>query len=92
MTRDHAEMIALRALVWMAAEEGVLESFLATTGAAAADVAAEAGEPGMQVALLDWLTSRDDWVRGFCDANALPYEAPMRARYALPGGDRVEWT
>jgi len=34
----------------------------------------------------------DAWVMGFCDAVGLPYEAPMQARAALPGGEQVHWT
>jgi hypothetical protein len=34
----------------------------------------------------------DAWVVAFCDAAGLPYEAPMRARAALPGGGQVHWT
>jgi hypothetical protein len=38
--------------------------------------------------VLDFLLMDDAWVVAFCDAAGLPYEAPMRARAALPGGGR----
>jgi hypothetical protein len=44
------------------------------------------------IAVLDFLMSRDDWVIGFCDAHGLPYDRPMVARQALPGGAAVHWT
>jgi hypothetical protein len=31
-------------------------------------------------------------VIAFCDAERLPYEAPLLARRALPGGAEMSWT
>lgn len=92
MTRDHAETIALRALGWMAGEEGVLEGFLAATGASIDDLRARAQDPAFLVATLDHLMSEDRLVVGFCDHEGVPYDTPARAREALPGGESVHWT
>ena len=92
MTPERAETIALKALGWMASREGVLEAFLAASGAAPDDLRRGAADPAMQVALLDHLMSDDALVTGFCDEEDLPYDAPMRARAALPGGGDVHWT
>lgn len=90
--RDRAETIALRALAWMASDEDVLAAFMAATGAHPDDLRGAADEPAMLVAVLDHLMSDDRLVVGFCDAHDLPYDAPMRARAALPGGEGVHWT
>ena len=92
MTRDHAETIALRALAWMAAQEGVLDGFLGASGASADELRERLADPGFLVALLDHLMSDDALVMGFCDHEGMPYDAPMRARGALPGGENVHWT
>ena len=53
---------------------------------------------------LGWLVANDDlcpiflgstggaWVVAFCDAQGLKYDMPLRARYALPGAENVNWT
>lgn len=92
MDRDHAEATALRALGWMAAREGVLEGFLASTGASVDDLRERTGDPAFLVAILDQLMSDDALVTGFCDHEAVPYDTPARARAALPGGESVHWT
>ena len=92
MTLERAETIALKALTWMASREGVLEAFLATSGASPDDLRQGAGESALQVALLDHLMSDDALVTDFCDDEGLPYDTPMRARAALPGGGDVHWT
>ena len=92
MTRDHAETIALRALAWMAAQDGVLEGFLAASGASADDLRALASDPAFLVAVLDHLMADDATVMGFCDHEGVPYDTPARAREALPGGESVHWT
>jgi hypothetical protein len=51
-----------------------------------------ATDPSFLASVLDFLTQRDDWVMAFCDARALPYDAPLQARYALPGAEQVHWT
>ena len=92
MTRDQAELIALKALTWMGSRDGVLEGFLASTGSSADDLRRGASDPGTQLALLDHLMGDDRLVTAFCDEEGLPYDAPMRARGALPGGESHHWT
>lgn len=90
--QESAETMALRALGWLLAQEEVLPGFLAATGAAPSELAARAADPDFLGAVLDFLLSEDALVVGFCDAAGLPYEAPMRARAALPGGGVPHWT
>ncbi len=92
MTRDHAETIALSALAWMASREGVLEGFLGASGASADELRERLADSGFLVALLDHLMGDDALVIGFCDHEGVPYDTPMRARGALPGGEIVHWT
>ena len=76
----------------MASQEGLLDGFLGASGAAPGDLRAAAADPAFLVALLDHLMADDATVIAFCDDRGLPYDAPMRARQALPGGGSVHWT
>jgi hypothetical protein len=90
--QDLAETVALQALGWLAGNEDLLPVFLAATGASTSDLAESAGQPAFLGSILDFLLQDDAWVVGFCDAANLPYDAPMRARAALPGGEQIHWT
>jgi hypothetical protein len=92
MQQDAAEAIALQALAWIAAQDDLMEVFLGSTGTDIATVRAQAQDPQFLVSVLDFLTMDDAWVIGFCDAQGLGYDTPMRARGALPGGATMHWT
>lgn len=89
---DAAETLGLRALTWLVGNEDLLPVFLGATGACEGDLRDRAGDPEFLGSVLDFLMMDDAWVVGFCDAHALPYEHPMLARVALPGGQQVDWT
>lgn len=89
--RAGAETLALQALGWIAAEEGLLPVFLGATGLDPAGLRARAAEPEFLAAVLDFLLMDDAWVTGFCDAAGLPYAAPAQARQALPGASAEVW-
>lgn len=90
--QDSAEAIALQALSWLASNDEVFPVFLGATGAAIKDLPAAAQDPDFLASVLDFLVMEDAWVIGFCEAAGLPYEAPMQARAALPGGAQFHWT
>ena len=90
--QEHAEMIALQALAWLAANEDLLPVFLGATGASVTDLAQGAQEPGFLASVLDFLLMDDAWIMAFCEAENLRYEVPMQARAALPGGAQINWT
>ncbi|WP_415402364.1 DUF3572 domain-containing protein [Tateyamaria sp. SN3-11] len=92
MSQESAEVVGLKALGWMAGNEELLPVFLGATGANEADVRAGASDPAFLGALLDFIIMDDAWVQGFCDAAGLPYDQPMQARMALPGGGEMHWT
>ncbi len=76
----------------MAGNAELLPVFLGATGASEADMRAGVSDPAFLGALLDFIMMDDTWVKSFCDASGLSYDAPMRARMALPGGGDVHWT
>ena len=69
-----------------------MDVFLGATGARLDEVKARATDPVFLGAVLDFLLQADRHVTGFCDSCGLPYEAPLRARQALPGGAVPDWT
>jgi len=92
MQRESADTVAIRALGWLAGNDDLLPVFLGSTGASLDDLRTAAGDPGFLGSILEFLMMDDAWVVAFCEAEGLPYEAPMQARRALPGGDQVNWT
>jgi hypothetical protein len=92
MTAEQAELLAIRALGWLAGNDELWPVFLGATGAQVASLRAAAADPAFLVSVLDFLTQDDAMVIAFCDAEALPYAAPLMARRALPGGGEVNWT
>ena len=92
MTPEQAEELAIEALGWLAGNEDLCPVFLASTGAAAEDLRALARDPAFLASVLEFVTMDDAWVVAFCDALGLSYEAPLRARQALPGAEQVHWT
>ena len=57
---ETAETLALRALGWIAAEEGLAGAFLAASGASASDLAERAGDPEFLSFVLDFLLAEDE--------------------------------
>jgi hypothetical protein len=92
MLRESAEVIGLKALGWLAANEELLPVFLGSTGASEADVRIGISDPDFLGALLDFIMMDDAWITSFCDAEGLAYDQPMMARMALPGGEQMHWT
>ena len=88
----NGEKIALKALLWLLGNDDLLPVFMGATGVGAEDMRAGAQDPVFLASVLDFLMMDDAWVVAFCDTEAMPYEAPMRARQSLPGGGDVHWT
>jgi hypothetical protein len=89
---DAAETLALKALTWLLGNEELLPVFLGASGASEQDLRVRTGEPEFLGSVLDFLMMDDAWIIGFCDACRIPYDHPMQARAALPGGAQMHWT
>lgn len=92
LPQDAAETVALQALAWLAGNEDLLPVFLGSTGASESDLRTRMSSPDFLLSVLDFLMMDDAWVIAFCDAHSIPYERPMQARHALPGGAPTHWT
>ena len=92
MNAERAEIIALQALAWLVGNEELCPIFLGSTGGSADDLKARANDPDFKASVLEFVTMDDAWVVAFCDSVGLAYDMPLRARYALPGAEQVNWT
>ena len=92
MNADAAEALAIEALGWLASDPDALGGFLSAAGAGPGDLRARAAEPEFLGFVLDHLLANEPLLLAFCDAAGRPYDAPLRARMALPGGAAPEWT
>ncbi|MFD3189404.1 DUF3572 domain-containing protein [Sedimentitalea sp. HM32M-2] len=89
---DAAETLALTALGWLLEHEELLPVFMGSSGTSAADMRDRAADPDFLGSVLDFLLMDEAWLVAFCDARSVPYDHPMQARAALPGGAQFHWT
>ncbi|MBK0326937.1 DUF3572 domain-containing protein [Rhodobacteraceae bacterium F11138] len=87
-----AETLAIHALTWLVGQEDLLPVFMGSSGADARDLRERADDPEFLGSVLDFLLMDEAWLIAFCDACEVPYDHPMQARAALPGGEQVHWT
>ena len=92
MKRNEAENLATDVLTWLARDDERLMTFLGMTGASVEDLRSRAGDPDFLGFLVDFLLADEATLIAFCDETGRPYDAPQRARRALPGGDMPNWT
>lgn len=85
LDRAAAEVVALRALAFIAAEPARLDRFLALSGLSAAEIRTQAGEPAFLGGVLDFLLSDDGLVLAFVEEAGLACDTPLKARSLLPG-------
>ncbi len=92
MQPEAAQVLAIQALGWIAADDEIFPQFMTATGVSILDLRSRATEADFLVAVLDFLMLDDRWVVAFCDAGGHAYTAPQAARAALPGGEDLHWT
>jgi hypothetical protein len=85
--QEAAEMLAIQALAFMAADPERLELFLATTGIAASEIRTAAREPGFLAGVLEHMLGNESLLIAFADSAGIDPAAVARARSAL---DRQE--
>ena len=84
-SQEAAEILALKALAWLAAMPDDIDRFLNVTGVEAGELRAHAGEPEFLAAVMDFLLADDKRLTGFCDVEGLDPRDIHLARRALPG-------
>ena len=92
MNKDAAEVIALKAIEWLAGNDELLPVFMGATGFGVDEFHAALGKSEFQVSVLDFIMMNDEWVLEFSEAQNIPPENLMTARHSLPGGEAINWT
>ena len=92
MDTEQAEIIALIALTFLAANTEHMDRFAALSGMAPNDIVARAGDGEMLAGVLDFLLSDEAMLTDFCAAHDIDPEHPAKARQNLPAGDLPHWT
>lgn len=92
MTRDAAEVFAARALAWLSEDHGRIGAFLGWTGMDAGALRAGIGDPGLLLAVTDFLLLDEAMLVAACRDLEVSPLTPMQARHALPGGEDYHWT
>lgn len=82
---EMAQIMALKALAYLAADEDQLDPFLNATGMLLADLKAGAADPIFLAGVLDYILQNEPLLLAFAGASELAPEAIMRARQRLPG-------
>ena len=85
MHASDAEILALKALTFLAQSPDDLERFVALSGIAPTDLRARADDPEILAAILDYLLADDQRITGFCESLGLAPKDVHAARRALPG-------
>jgi hypothetical protein len=89
-TGGNAEIVALRALTFLAADSERLERFLALSGVGPEELRERAGDRDFLAGVLDHLLADESLLLAFCAEEGLRPEVPGRARTELAGGSRGE--
>ena len=92
MRHDSAQLLAIRALGWLAAEREILDAFLGQSGASVEDLRKGAAQPAFLCAVLDHILTEDRWVLACAGELGAPPSALVEARAVLGGGDLRHWT
>ena len=83
MSPERAEILALEALAWLAAEPDALDRFQAVSGVSGIELRAAAGTPELAVALFDFLLAHEPFLLAFCEASGGDAQSLHRARHQL---------
>lgn len=92
MQQEEAEILAIKALTYLAGLDEMMDRFAALSGMALGDILERAQDPEMLAGILDFYLSDEALLTEFCEAHEISAEAPAQARTALPGGDLPHWT
>lgn len=87
MNREHAEMIAIKALGYVASDPQLFSRFSAISGVEAGQIRDAAQEPGFLAGVLQFILAHEPTVLAFAEAEQIDPAQLQNALAALPGGD-----
>ena len=92
MQTEEAEILALKALTYLAGMDEMMDRFAALSGMEPGDILERAQDPEMLAGVLEFFLFDEALLTAFCEAHEINPEYPAQARAALPGGDLPHWT
>lgn len=92
MSQEAAEAFAASVLAWLAEDHARIGAFLGWSGESPANLRVRLSDPGLLLAVIDFLMADEALLLDACAALEVSPETPGRARAALPGGADMHWT
>ncbi|HAT08595.1 MAG TPA: DUF3572 domain-containing protein [Rhodobiaceae bacterium] len=92
MQEEEAEILALKALSYLAGLDEMMDRFADLSGMGPNDIMERAEDTEMLAGVLDFFLFDEALLTAFCEAHEINPEHPAQARMALPGGDLPHWT
>lgn len=89
--RERAEEIAVTALGFIAANDVLLDRFLALTGIEAGAIRQAAELPGFLGGVLGFILAHEPTLMQFCSETGVEPESAVGAQRVLSGGSETEW-
>lgn len=83
-----AEILALRALAYMAQNEDILGGYLKLTGIAPAELRNSAADPAVLGSIIDYFLQNEKRLLAFCETEEIVPELLVKAGHSLPGQPR----
>jgi len=85
MDRDAAEVLAINAIGFLAADPDRMEAFLSLAGVAPSQLRSELSSPELLAGVLDHLLQNESLLLDFCAEQRIDPATPAKARRKLPG-------
>ncbi len=85
MQQQQAEILALRALGYLANHEEFMARFTALSGVAPTDILERADDADMLAGVLDFFLGDEKLLIAFCESEQIAQTLPAQARQILPG-------
>ncbi len=88
---EQAELLAIKALSFIAEDEDRISRFLELSGVGANDIRARMNDPVFQGGVLDYLLQYEPDLIDFAEWAGIDPGLPMKLRHALPGGIQEDY-
>ncbi|VAW05780.1 hypothetical protein MNBD_ALPHA01-666 [hydrothermal vent metagenome] len=92
MNDEQAEILGLRALSYLAADEEILMAYLRLSGITPEELRNSAADPAILGSILDYFLHNEKRLIAFCEAQNIAPESLVRARKCLPGGETIPYS
>ncbi|WP_138379680.1 DUF3572 domain-containing protein [Luteithermobacter gelatinilyticus] len=89
MHREHAEVLALRVLTYLAEDGDALTAFLRLSGMTPETLSQTAGEPATLASILDFILQDEKRLMHFCSIHGISPALPRQARTAFPDSEYI---